>query len=609
MRQKSKKAFQASPRSASSSAEVPLQKHKPTSLAYASWLTDIRAQILIAVIGILAYASGLGSPFWNDDLTQIVSNTAIHSLANIGLFFSEGTFTFPSGHLILIGGFYRPLMTTVFSLIYMFFGLHAYAYHGLQLLLGIGSAILLFRVFRYSFGAILSFMLALIFLVHPIDSQVLFAIPSMQDALYFFFGVLALWILLAYGSRRSMLAACLLLFASMLSKETGVLFVVVCLLYLWLFDPLRLKFFATWVSIPVITYWLLYLHASPFVKSPRGSAPINELGLVGRLLTAPSTMAFYLSKLVWPKNLATAYYWIVTKPTLGGFWVPVAIDVAFVSATIFAGLLLFRRTSKAVFKTYVFYMVWIFTGLGLVSQIVPLDMVACETWFYFSMAGLMGLIGVVISDLVPISWKQYQTIAVACVVAVIMVLGVRTALRGLDWENTTRLDYIDVANSPGDFGANDRLSQALALQGKFRPAVAYEQRSIELFPAYYNYENMALTMVKMGNYSGAIGMYKKSLALNYLKPTIDSAAGLATVYDNPEDAYSLINGGLSYYSGDYSLWMDMAIISSKMHHYGDVEAALTQASRMQPVDQNLAEKLLSGQPFEAKYNGKLMQFN
>jgi tetratricopeptide (TPR) repeat protein len=603
MSKKTRQGFKTlAPSTSKTRKTVPSQE-----LKIKSWLSDKLALIIITSVGVLTYATGLGSPFWNDDLWQIVRNPLVHSLANIGIFFSEGTFYYPGSTLTLIGGFYRPMMTTVFSLIYVIFGLHTFAYHAVQLALGIASAVFLFKVFRYSFGTILSLLLALVFLVHPIDSQVLFAIPSMQDALYFFFGIFALWILLRFESRRSMIFASTSLFVAMLSKETGALFVLVCLLYLWLFDPKRLKNFALYLILPIIVYGLLYWHAHPYVMSPSGSAPVNVLGLGQRLLTAPSTTAFYLSKLIWPQKLATAYDWVVTGPTLTGFWLPVAIDALFLGALAGAGLLLARRVSRPVLKTYLFYSVWALSGLGLVSQLVPLDMTACETWFYFSMAGLLGAFGVVIQSFSK-RFHRYHLLITASALLLIIALGTRTALRGVDWQDTTRIDYADIADSPDDFDAFDRLAQVLAKQGQYRASVKFEEVSIKLFPDNFNYGNLAITEVKMGHYQMAINDYKKALHYNFMKPTIDSAAGLAAVYDDPQDAYALINTGLSYYSNDYNLWMDMAIVSAKMHHLNDVHAALVQASRLGQVEQSMAAQMLSGQPFAARYEGRLIQF-
>src|SRR4051812_6468548 len=74
-----------------------------------SKLTDLRTAILMAVTGITVFFSGLKSPFMGDDMSQIVNNIPVHSIANIGTFFNGSTFFTGTGQP-LTGFYYRPLM-------------------------------------------------------------------------------------------------------------------------------------------------------------------------------------------------------------------------------------------------------------------------------------------------------------------------------------------------------------------------------------------------------------------------------------------------------------------------------------------------------------------
>src|ERR1700683_5018555 len=85
---------------------------------------------IFAVIGVAIFFSGLNNPFQGDDTYQIVNNLPVHSITNIFLLFKSSTF-YNGQHLI--GIYYRPMMSVMFSLIYTFFGAHAIAYHIVQL--------------------------------------------------------------------------------------------------------------------------------------------------------------------------------------------------------------------------------------------------------------------------------------------------------------------------------------------------------------------------------------------------------------------------------------------------------------------------------------------
>lgn len=356
-------------------------------LAKINKITSWRALILIALIGFIVFFSGLNNPFQSDDKLQIVNNIPVHSIANIRLFFEGGTFYNGQGSAPLNGAYYRPLMTTVFSVLYTLFGAHPVYYHVLQLMLCIGSSIILYLFFRYSFKPAIALFLALLFLVHPIDSQVVFAIPSMQDALFFFFGILAIWQLIRFNSVKSLIFVAVCLFLSLLAKETAILFAVMALLYLFWWNRNRLYTFIGVMVLPLTLWLILKINAVGF-SSNSHNAPVEGLKLAGRLYNAPSIVLFYISKFIFPWRLASAYYWTHPKFTVRYFLIPLIIDLILIAVFVYIGFVIGKRASKAQYFTYNFFGIWAALGLLLTLQIIPIDMTACETWFYFPMAGV-----------------------------------------------------------------------------------------------------------------------------------------------------------------------------------------------------------------------------
>jgi hypothetical protein len=247
-------------------------------LAKINKITSWQASLVIVVMGFAAYFDSLKNQFLGDDVGQIINNPPIHSIAHIKLFFEGGTFYIGKGFVPLYGFYFRPLMTTVFSLIYTLFGSHPFYFHVVQLLICIGSAILLYLFFRFSFKPALSLFLALIFLVHPIDSQIVFAIASMQDALFFFFGILGLYLLFRFKSKKSLVLVALCFFMSLLAKETGFLFVAMALLYLFWFKRKQLYKFVITMVIPIALYMILRIHAIGLLGTNPHNGPIDNLG-------------------------------------------------------------------------------------------------------------------------------------------------------------------------------------------------------------------------------------------------------------------------------------------------------------------------------------------
>ena len=233
---------------------------------------------------------------------------------------------------------------------------------------------------------------------------------------------------------------------SLLSKETGVVFVGQALIYLFWFERKRLFRSSVYLIVPAILWLLLKINAVGH-KFKYNIAPIDRLNLSGRLLTMPSIMQFYLTKFIYPWKLASGYYWVHPTFSVRYFLLPLLIDLAVISLAIYFGIAIYRKADKTLYRKYIFFSAWVILGLFTLIQIIPLDMTASETWFYFSMAGLLGIIGIIIKTF----WKKLNpSWFLAATALVIIIFGGRTLMRGVDWNNKYHLDRLDITASKQD---------------------------------------------------------------------------------------------------------------------------------------------------------------
>ncbi len=127
--------------------------------------------IFLIFIGLIVYFNALQNDFIiGDDEDQIVYHTPVHSLKNIPTFFAGSTY-YRAENESAYGLYYRPLMLSVYSLIYTFFGPDPLYYHFTQLLLHITNATLVFLFLRHFLRSRLAFLGSLIFLIHLIFSH------------------------------------------------------------------------------------------------------------------------------------------------------------------------------------------------------------------------------------------------------------------------------------------------------------------------------------------------------------------------------------------------------------------------------------------------------
>lgn len=554
---------------------------------------------IFIVIGVAVFFSGLNNPFQGDDSYQIVNNPPVHSIKNIGLFFQSSTFY--NGEK-LTGVYYRPMMATVDSFIYTLFGPSPVAFHIVQLALYIASAFLLYLVFKHFFRQLLALALALIFLVHPLNSQVVYSIPTMQDALFFFFGISAVWVLIHRSSVRSLWAVAGLLLLAMLSKEAGFVFVIMALLYVIWFDRKRLRIFACIALAPIIIYLALKVHAVG-IFGTQHAAPIDEVSLADRLLTAPSVALFYLMKFVFPQSLATGYYWVDTKFDFWHVLVPLIIDIAIIGSFTYAGIWLRNKVSKAKFRAYLFFAAWAVLGTILYLQVVPLDMTACETWFYFAMAGLLGMIGVLLQT-IRIHIQPVWLLSV--VVVLVGILGVRTALRGVDYSSQYALAAHDAAVSDKNYSALGNISQYLIDHGEYKKAAVYAQRSIDIYPVVSNYINLGVALEQSGDYPGAIEAYKHALKYGDLNIIYENLGLILLVYSDPVSTNQFFEKALKTYPHDHKLWLYAAILDGATGDTSKAKEAIKNAVKYGPVPQLIYLGILNDQPFTLPLLGKVV---
>lgn len=570
------------------------------------WLAKIdrlktwQASVVIVVIGFMTFFSGLGTPFMGDDETQIVNNPVVHSITNLPLFFEGSTFYNGRGIAPLSGVYYRPLMTTVFSLLATLFGPNPIYFHLFQLSICIGSAILLYLVFRYIFTNVVALVLALVFLVHPLNSQVVFALPSMQDALFFFFGILALWLLIRFRSVSSLFAVAICMFLSLLSKESGALFVGLAVLYLFWFDRKRLYSFLGIVTVPVILWMALKANAVGLIGTNPHNAPIDNLNLGGRLLTAPSIMFFYIAKLLFPLGLASAYYWIYQSFDVLNVLLPLLVDLAVIGLFFFCGVLVHRKLSTEMFHYYLFFSAWIVIGLLLHLQIIPLDMTVCETWFYFSTAGLLGMIGII---LIVFQAKIKPSWFLVLAALIVGLLAFRTAIRGMDWSSPYMLATHDLVTSKEQFNAYNVLAAHYASLRDFNTAKLYASRSVELFTDGTNSSTLGGILIVLGDYSQAYSVLINGLKQQPLAVEYEDLAHLTLVYGSPEANEQFLRKSVRLYPADGELWFYYAVQLYRNGNVTDAKNAINKAATLSQIPPSVYNGIMNQQPFELHVGG------
>ncbi len=142
----------------------------------------------IAILGIIAYINALPNKMFYDDDQGIVNNAYIKDWQNFPKFFSQDLTAgsgFPSNY-------WRPMLLITYSIEWHIWGNWAPGFHAVNILFHIANAILIFLILYYLFSARApAAIAALIFTIHPLQTESITYVSGLGDPLSLFFMLLA----------------------------------------------------------------------------------------------------------------------------------------------------------------------------------------------------------------------------------------------------------------------------------------------------------------------------------------------------------------------------------------------------------------------------------
>lgn len=189
---------------------------------------------LLIIIPLLLYIKSVSYDFSGLDDTTIIKDNfeTLKSLSNLPVAFTTDAFLNDSG-----GAVYRPLQTVVYMLDAAVAGQNAWIYHLSNLLIHLLTVITLyFFLKKIGINDEISFILSLIFAVHPLFTQAVCWIPSCGDLLLTLFTLLSFITYLRYFSDQKLITLLLhsaAFFLALLSKETAILLPFLIVAYLF----------------------------------------------------------------------------------------------------------------------------------------------------------------------------------------------------------------------------------------------------------------------------------------------------------------------------------------------------------------------------------------
>jgi len=511
---------------------------------------------LIVLAVAITFSNSLSGPFILDDESSIAKNLTIRNLESIGEVLSP-----PNDGETVTG---RPLLNLTLAINYAISGLDPSSYHVTNLFIHILGSLLLFDILRRTFllptlrdrwgnAAIpLAFAVALLWAIHPLQTESVTYIAQRAESLVGLFYLLTLYCFLrGTDSIQSVwwyvaaVATCTL---GMASKEI----MVSAPLIVWLYDRTfvagsfreawrkRCGFYLALASTWLLLGWLVISTGTRGGTAGFGSG----ISWWAYLCTQFGAIVHYLRLCFWPSPLVFDYGDRVVQDVAE--IVPYAILVIILGiATVVA---LWRWPKVGFLGT------WFFVILAPTSSIVPVTtQIIAEHRMYLPLAAVIVCVVVggfyVGQQLVQRGMVSLKSLEVTCDCLVLflgLILGIFTFQRNTDYSSALSIWEDTVAKVPASARAHNNLGLVLADQEKFDEAIVQYRTALEIDPNSEKiHDNLGVVLSRNGQVDEAIIQYRKALEIN--PNTVSAYSNLGNALNargQYEEALTLYNKAL-----------------------------------------------------------------
>lgn len=519
-----------------------------------------QAVLILVFIVLLTFGNSLSHDFVGDDYVVIVDNSFYASWANFPKLFSRASITesddvFNKKEYFHTGSTaYRPVLSASFFVDYGLWQRNPLGYHLHNVLLHTANALLVyFTVFSILQNASLSLWSAVLFAVHPLQTEAVCAIGYRADSLACFFLLAAF---LSYikipecqGARRGILILCshAAFVLAVFAKESAVVFVALLMAFDGLIRGERTRDIlrgagGRYAGFVLISVFYLYVYFYVFRNSTLDNARLLGGTWVTHAVTVVQIFARYLTAFLLPfsvKTLPPLYAPPIENYGGCGTWL----------SLLACGLFVFvlRRACRRQ-KTIAFFLLWFLISFMPVSNIIPLVNPMAYRFMYLPSVGFLTALGIGLDKAGAFLDRLFRDVRLGRMMKggwAVLCMAMTFSLNAAWKNNFVMASFMvrDFPNHPHGYlhlgteyfrrGAVDRAAEVLqkgfekglndpsayyfmglCYRNDFERAKPYYEKSIRLFPFYaLSYVGMGRIYVLQQNYQEAIPYLERALEL------------------------------------------------------------------------------------------------
>ncbi len=508
-------------------------KNVPNKVAQSNNKTWIWG-LAIAVLGFLIYANTLGHDFALDDFSAIKDNYVTQQgVAGIPTIWQEH---YRFGYWNSAGELYRPLSLTMFAIEWDITPDNPAIHHFVNVLLYAITGFLLFLVLSKILKQehqLLAFIATILFIAHPVHTEIVANIKSRDEILAFLFFLITLHLIWTYTHRqkiRYLVIGVITYSLALFSKESAITFLALFPLFLYFFSPTTWKQIGTITAVlllPAVVFLLVRNQVlSGFVTGGKVNSVLDNL-LVGidnpidRIATTILLLGKYLWTMVFPHPLGSDVGYNQIPATSFGDW---RVLVSLVAHIGLIGVAIWGFTKKHLLS---FCALFYGISFSIFSNVVlEIGSSFGERFLYIPLLGFTLAVAYGLQQLFP---AKEQGILVANKLtlmiagALVVLYSIKTIDRNTAWKDSFTLYATDIQTAPNSAKLNyhygleaskkgQNSTNANSKQQYFGTAKAAFNKAIALYPTYGDaYGQLGLTLYREGKEQEALKNYEQSV--------------------------------------------------------------------------------------------------
>ncbi|NMC35468.1 hypothetical protein GYA49_00315 [Candidatus Beckwithbacteria bacterium] len=478
--------------------------------------------VVIFLATIFAYSNIFANQFLGDDYDFVVNWQSIHNFQKIPQLLKGEV---PAGN----EGVYRPVRSLVYVLVYSLSNVNPLGYHIFSLIIHLASVFLTYFFIKTFFKKpLLAFLSALLFALHPIHTESITYITSSFDAFGFmlFFGALTSFAYFLKKKKAYVLyVSYALVFLAFFSHEMTLALPLLLLLLIFTFK----KKADYKITIPYFVLAALYgcirifiIHTPARSQYLANSFYLTFLAVIKAFWLAFKTTLFpyhlTLDHHIYPNLFTFSNYQLLSLAALQQHWYqPVfLLSLGFLALFLVTVFYFFKKNPIVSFS-----LIWFFLTLLPVANIVPNYTLFREMYLYIPSFGIC----LALAYLGTYLLKKNQQLGIIVISVVIILFGIRTYFRNLDWQNELMLWQKTAESSAQNPMVLYKLGSAYQAAGQADQAIgAYKSALILQDDMGFVYYNLGLLHQQQKQVHMALGYYEKAWHRNTkeaLPPLID----------------------------------------------------------------------------------------